>query len=46
LGISPQSFSNRKKGKAPWTLQEVYLLMDILEIPTSEIADYFKGGTK
>ena len=46
LGISPASFSQRKHGTVSWTLDEVFLLMDILEIPTSEIADYFKTGVK
>jgi hypothetical protein len=46
LGMSPASFSQRKAGTVPWTLPEVFQIMDILEIPKSEIALYFKGGTK
>jgi hypothetical protein len=46
IGISPASFSQRKVGTVPWTLTEVFQIMDILEIPTSEIADYFKTGVK
>jgi len=42
IGISPASLSQRKVGTVPWTLSEVYKIMEILEIPTSEIADYFK----
>ena len=46
VGLSQQNFSHRKRGVVEWRLPEVFHIMDILEIPTSEIADYFKGGTR
>ena len=46
IGISPASFSQRKVGTVPWTLDEVFQIMEILEIPYCEIQNYFKGGTR
>ena len=43
IGISPQSFSQRKVGTVPWTLDEVFALMDILELEYCDIALYFRG---
>lgn len=46
IGISPQSFSQRKLGQVPWELDEVFRVMDILNLPYCDIALYFKGRIK
>jgi DNA-binding XRE family transcriptional regulator len=44
IGLSPQSFSQRKRGTAPWLLDECYQILDVLEIPRQKIYLYFTGG--
>ena len=56
LGASASYISHKFTGKIPWTVWEMYTLMDFLGIAPSEIADYFpdyrpekttkKGGKK
>jgi predicted transcriptional regulator len=41
LNLSPASFSLRKHNKVPWEIQKAYQILDILEIPRSDIARYF-----
>jgi len=41
VGLSPASFSLRKHNKVPWEIQKAYQILDILEIPRSDIAMYF-----
>jgi DNA-binding Xre family transcriptional regulator len=41
IGLSPASFSLRKHGNVPWELEKCYQILDILEIPRSDIARYF-----
>ena len=41
LGLSPASFSLRKHNKVPFEIQKAYQILDILEIPRSDIAKYF-----
>ena len=46
IGLSPQSFSQRKRGTAPWTLDEAFKILEILEIEPCEIARCFQGRLK
>lgn len=41
IGRSPSQTSLKMCGKADFTLTEQYLIMDFLEIPYTEMAEYF-----
>jgi hypothetical protein len=41
LGVEPMTVSQRMVGRTPWKLDEVYKVMDYLEIPKDQIYDYF-----
>jgi DNA-binding Xre family transcriptional regulator len=41
VGLSPASFSLRKHGNVSWELEKCFQILDILEIPRSDIARYF-----
>jgi transcriptional regulator with XRE-family HTH domain len=41
IGLSAASFSLRKHGHVPFEIQKAYQILDILEIPRSDIARYF-----
>jgi DNA-binding XRE family transcriptional regulator len=45
LHVSQQSISNRMRGKYPWTLDEMYAVMDLIQEPYERLHEYFpKGG--
>lgn len=44
LGMSAQSFSHRMSGRKSWTLDEMYIIMDTLDIPHNEMYLYFGPG--
>lgn len=46
IGISPVAFSRRMNGKYPFSLDEVYKLLELLKLPSSEIHTYFPKGGK
>ena len=41
LGMSPSSLSNRFTGKVPWTTQEAYSVLQVLNRTDSELHVYF-----
>jgi transcriptional regulator with XRE-family HTH domain len=41
LGLSPSSLSKRFTGKIPWTTQEAYSVLQLLDRPDSELQVYF-----
>ena len=41
LGMSDASYSFRMNARRPWRLNEMYDVMDILGIPSSEMNEYF-----
>ena len=41
LGISRLTFDQRLKGLQPWTLTEMYDLMELLSIDPAEMSIYF-----
>ena len=41
LGLSPSSLSNRLTGKVPWTIQEAYSVLRLLNRPDTELQLYF-----
>lgn len=41
LGVSQQSVSNRMRGKYPWTLDEMYIVMDLIKEPAEKLHEYF-----
>ena len=43
IGLSGASFSLRKHGNINWELDKVYQILDILEIPRSDMPRYFSG---
>lgn len=38
--------TSRMSGKAPFTIDDIYSICDLLEIPYNEIADYFPKNGK
>ena len=45
LGCTPMTVSNRLTGKVPWTSREMYILMDLFDLPYSELNRFFpKNG--
>lgn len=46
FGRTPNYISDRLNIKSPWTIDEVYKIMGLLEIPLEEILTYFppNGG--
>lgn len=47
LGLSVSSVSNRYRGKTPWTLDEMYTLMDAVNADYAQMSELFpKGGIK
>ena len=41
LGLSPSSLSKRLTGKVPWTTQEAYSVLRLLNRPDTELQLYF-----
>ena len=41
IGITSGSFGNKLVCRAPWTLPEVYAIMQALDLPITEIETYF-----
>lgn len=41
LGLSNITVGNRLAGKQPWTLDEIYKLLSLLEIPVTDMHIYF-----
>ena len=46
IGICPASLSSRINGKKPFTLDEMYQIMDKLKLPYSELHTYFPKNGK
>lgn len=46
IGLCPASLSSRITAKKPFTLNEMYLLMDKLNLPYSELHTYFPKNGK
>lgn len=45
LGVSATSVSNRFTGATPWSIDEMYKIMDICQAPAEQLHIYFpKGG--
>lgn len=44
LGRSQTYISRRMTGKMPWTMDDVYGMCDLLQIPPDEIPVYFPRG--
>lgn len=45
LGLSGQTVSAKLCGKSPWTVDEMYYIMDLFKIPYKELHKYFpKNG--
>lgn len=44
FGLSQASISHRFSGKVPWTLDEMYRLMDICQANYEELHIYFPRG--
>lgn len=41
LLLSPKCVSQRMTGKYPWTLDEVYTILDLIRVPHDQMAAYF-----
>jgi len=44
VGLSAASFSLRKHGAINWELDKCYRILDILDIPRTELPRYFAGS--
>lgn len=44
VGLTGSMFTIRKRGRVHWELDICYKILDILEIPRSQIEDFFIGG--
>ena len=45
LGCTPMTISNRLCGKIPWSSNEMYIIMDLLDLPYDKLNVYFpKNG--
>jgi hypothetical protein len=41
LGVTQQCISHRMTGKYPWTLTEMYAVMDLIQEPYDKLHEYF-----
>lgn len=41
IGMPNPTFASRMQGKYPWDMAQVYALCKLLDIPLSDIAEYF-----
>lgn len=46
LGKSQTYISDRMMGRRPWSMDDVYTLCDLLQIPCEQIPEYFPRGGK
>lgn len=46
IGISQYRFSRLMRGLLPWTLDECYAVLDVLNLPKSRIFEYFPPKRK
>lgn len=44
IGKSPVTVSNKLMNRTPITLEEAYRILELLEIPSSEIYEFFPPG--
>lgn len=44
LGLSQPAMSARMTGRTPWSLDEMYQLLDICHAPAAELPIYFPRG--
>lgn len=44
IGVSKSCIANRMNARLPWTIEEIYKLCDLFEIPEDEISFYFPRG--
>lgn len=45
-GITEQAFSARMTGKTPWSIHEIYALMELLGLEPERMAEYFPDYRK
>lgn len=46
IGKSPVTVSNKLMNRTPITLEEAYRILQLLEIPSSEIYEFFPPGVE
>lgn len=44
IGKNPTTVSNKLMNRTPLTLEEAYRILELLEIPSSEIYEFFPPG--
>lgn len=46
LDMTPESFSQRMTAKVDFKLEEMYIIMEMLELPQDKLSYYFPRGGK